>query len=329
MQYTTIKGYSGFGAFLTLFLFLLAGVFLGFVVQVVIGFQMVPSGTSLDALPNALIKGMKDPKNLGLVRALQVMGTLTMLFIPAILYNLVVNGKNWFWLGFNKHITVTQIAIGFGLIFMANVLAAPLADLSKLLVANFGELDAVAKKMEADYNEQVILLSNLRNWGDWALALLIMAFFPAVFEEVFFRGAMQNLFEKWWRQPIAAIIVSSIIFSIIHFSVYLFLSRLILGFVLGLMFYKTRNTWVNIVAHFLNNAIAVSQLFYLSKNGGVQDPKAIEPEFPLWIAFPALAILTGLFLLLQKHSAIQKEKIRVQEQLLIVEADPFSSIAKK
>ena len=317
MQYTTIKGYSGFGAFLTLFLFLLAGVFLGFVVQVVIGFQMVPSGTSLDALPNELLKGMKDPKNLGLVRALQVMGTLTMLFIPAILYNLVVNGKNWFWLGFNKHITVTQIAIGFGLIFMANVLAAPLAELSKLVVSNFGELDAVAKKMEADYNEQVLL------------ALLIMAFFPAVFEEVFFRGAMQNLFEKWWRQPIAAIIVSSIIFSIIHFSVYLFLSRLILGFVLGLMFYKTRNTWVNIVAHFLNNAIAVSQLFYLSKNGGVQDPKAIEPEFPLWIALPALVILTGLFLLLQKHSATQKEKIRVQEQLLIAEADPFSSIAKK
>jgi membrane protease YdiL (CAAX protease family) len=252
-----------------------------------------------------------------------------MLFIPAILYNLVVNGKNWFWLGFNKHITVTQIAIGFGLIFMANVLAAPLADLSKLVVANFGELDVMAKKMEADYNEQVILLSNLRNWGDWALALLIMAFFPAVFEEVFFRGAMQNLFEKWWRQPIAAIIVSSIIFSIIHFSVYLFLSRLILGFVLGLMFYKTRNTWVNIVAHFLNNAIAVSQLLYLSRNGGVQDPKAIEPEFPLWIALPALAILTGLFLLLQKHSATQKEKIRVQEQLLIAEADPFSSIAKK
>jgi membrane protease YdiL (CAAX protease family) len=197
MQYTTIKGYSGFGAFLTLFLFLLAGVFLGFVVQVVIGFQMVPSGTSLDALPNELLKGMKDPKNLGLVRALQVMGTLTMLFIPAILYNLVVNGKNWFWLGFNKHITVTQIAIGFGLIFMANVLAAPLAELSKLVVANFGELEVMAKKMEADYNEQVILLSNLRNWGDWALALLIMAFFPAVFEEVFFRGAMQNLFEKW------------------------------------------------------------------------------------------------------------------------------------
>jgi hypothetical protein len=95
------------------------------------------------------------------------------------------------------------------------------------------------------------------------------------------------------------------------------------------MFYKTRNTWVNIVAHFLNNAIAVSQLFYLSKNGGVQDPKAIEPEFPLWIALPALVILTGLFLLLQKHSATQKEKIRVQEQLLIAEADPFSSIAKK
>lgn len=329
MQYTTIKGYSGFGAFGILVLFLILGVALGAVVQLVIGFQMVPDGTSMTAFPEALMKAMKDPKNLGLLRTLQVMGTLTMLFIPAILYNMVVNGKSWFWLGFNKHITPTQIAIGFGLIFMANILASPLADLSKVIVANFPSLDVMAKKMEADYNEQVMLMSNLRNWGDWALALLIMAFFPAVFEEVFFRGAMQNLFEKWWKTPMAAIIVSSLIFSLIHFSVYLFLSRAILGFVLGLMYYKTRNTWVNIVAHFLNNAIAVTGLFYLSRNGTVQNPNALEPELPIWMAIPALAILIGLFMLLQKYSVAQREKIRVQEQLLLAEADPFSSIAKK
>lgn len=329
MQYTTIKGYSGFGAFGILVLFLILGVALGAVVQLVIGFQMVPAGTTMTAFSDALMKSMKEPKNLGLLRALQVMGTLTMLFIPAILYNRVVNGKSWFWLGFNKHITSTQIAVGFGLIFMANVLASPLADLSKMVVANFPSLDVMAKKMEADYNEQVMLLSNLRNWGDWALALLIMAFFPAVFEEVFFRGAMQNLFEKWWKNPMAAIIVSSLIFSLIHFSVYLFLSRAILGFVLGLMYYKTRNTWVNIVAHFLNNAIAVTGLFYLSRNGTVQNPNALEPELPIWTAIPALAILVGLFMLLQKYSVTQKEKIRVQEQLLVAEADPFSSIAKK
>lgn len=329
MQYTTIKGYSGFGAFGILVLFLILGVALGAVVQLVIGFQMVPDGTTITAFPDALMKAMKDPKNLGLLRTLQVMGTLTMLFIPAILYNMVVNGKSWFWLGFNKYITPTQIAVGFGLIFMANILASPLADLSKVVVANFPSLDVMAKKMEADYNEQVMLMSNLSNWGDWAIALLIMAFFPAVFEEVFFRGAMQNLFEKWWRNPMAAIIVSSLIFSFIHFSVYLFLSRAILGFVLGLMYYKTRNTWVNIVAHFLNNAIAVTGLFYLSRNGTVQNPNALEPELPIWMAIPALAILVGLFILLQKYSVTQKEKIRVQEQLLVAEADPFSSIAKK
>ncbi|MEX0636430.1 MAG: CPBP family intramembrane glutamic endopeptidase [Ferruginibacter sp.] len=329
MQYTTIKGYSGLGALGMLALFLTAGVFLGALIQTVIGMQMVPEGTPFSTLPNEIIKAMKDPKNIGLLRTAQVLGTLTMLFIPALLYNWLVNGGSWFWLGFNKYITVTQIAIGFGIIFIANILAAPLAELSKSIVANFHSLNTMAKQMEAAYNEQVILLSNLKNWGDWALAIIIMAFFPAVFEEVFFRGAMQNLFEKWWKHPMAAIIVSSVIFSIIHFSVYLFISRVILGFVLGLMYYKTRNTWVNIVAHFLNNAIAVSQLFYLNRNGGISDPNAIEPDVPMWVGLPALAILVGLFILLQKYSAIQREKIIVKEQLLIAEADPFSSITKK
>jgi membrane protease YdiL (CAAX protease family) len=329
MQYNTIKGYSGLSAFCLMVLFLTIGLFLGAVVQTIIAMIMVPAGTSFMALATALPKAMKDPTNVGLLRLMQVLGTFTMLFIPAILYNWVVNGKRWFWLGFNKHISATQIFIGFALIFMANILAAPIVEVSKTVVGNFAALDAIAKKMEADYNEQVMLLSNLKNWGEWALAVLIMAFFPAVFEEVFFRGAMQNLFEKWWKNPMLAIIVSSVIFSIIHFSIYLFLSRLILGFVLGLMFYKTRNTWVNIVAHFLNNAIAVSGLFFMSRNGQVQDPNALEPDLPIWMALPALVILVGLFHLLQKNSTNQKAKITMQEQLLLADEDPFSSISKK
>ena len=62
------------------------------------------------------------------------------------------------------------------------------------------------------------------------LILVVMAFFPALFEEIFFRGAMQELLERWWKKPLLAVIFTSIVFSLIHMSVYLFLSRFMASF---------------------------------------------------------------------------------------------------
>lgn len=104
-----------------------------------------------------------------------------------------------------------------------------------------------------------------------------MAFFPALFEEVFFRGALQNLLVRWWKAPLLAIVVTSFIFSFIHLSVYLFISRALLGFILGLLYYRTKNIWVNVIAHFLNNVIAVTQLFVMSNQKEKMDISKLEP----------------------------------------------------
>ena len=328
MQYKSVKGFSGAGALGMLLVFLGLGFILAGGAQLLIAMKMIPEGTSFDKMGDVLMKSMLDPKNVGWARLSQVLGTLFLLFIPAALYSLVVNGKKPFWLGFSKHITALQILIGFGIIFFANLMAGPVADISKSVIANFPKLDAFARNLENTYNEQVVALSNLKSWPEYIVAIFIMAFFPALFEEVFFRGALQNLLVKWLKQPFVAILISSIIFSIIHFSVYLFLTRLILGFVLGLMFQKTKNIWVNIIAHFLNNAIAVTQLFYLSRQNEKLDLGKIDPKVEWWIGAIALVIVYFLFLLLKKYSQTNKAKIEAREEVLIGEADPFRSFTE-
>ena len=154
-----------------------------------------------------------------------------------------------------------------------------------------------------------------------------MAFFPAMFEEVFFRGALQNLLVRWWKNPFIAILVTSLVFSLIHMSVYLFLSRAILGFVLGLLYHKTKNIWVNIIAHFLNNAIAMAQLFYMSTRAEKLDLDKLDPSYPLWIGIAAFGVLVFLFWLLDKYSKQNRLKIDAQENLLIEKEDPFRSFA--
>lgn len=317
MEYRSVKGFTGWGQLGILLVFLGAGFILAALAQLVIVMQILPAGISMTNMGDEMMKAMMKPENVGYARLSQVLGTFFLLFLPSVLYMIVCHGKNKFWLGFNKHINAQQIVLGFFLIFLANIIANPLADLSKALLENFPRLFALGKSMEDAYTQQVMALSNLKSWGEFFMAIVIMAFFPALFEEVFFRGALQNLLERWWKMPLLAIIITSLVFSFIHMSVYLFLSRAVLGFVLGLMYQRSKNLWVNIVAHFLNNTVAVIQLFWLSKHQTKIEVDKLDPKIPLWGGLIALAITYGLFLLFEKVSAKNRKQIAFEEQDLL------------
>lgn len=326
MQYRTVKGFSGWGQLGMLCVFTGVGFILSAVVQVVIIMQVAPAGMSGSRLAEEGMKALMLPGNIGYARLLQVLTTFFLFFVPAILFLVVCHGRNLFWLGFNKHINAWQVLIGFFLFLCANVIAVSLQDISKDILVHSPGLNAMARKLENSYNEQVTALSNLKSWGEFIMAILIMAFFPALFEEVFFRGTLQNLLVKWWKAPLIAIIVTSILFSIIHMSVYLFLSRALLGFMLGLMYQRSKNIWVNIIAHFLNNSIVIIQMFLLSRHGDKIEANKLDPKFPIWGGLLAAAITCGLFLLFEKVSVKNRQLISFEEQNLLEKNDPFHSI---
>jgi membrane protease YdiL (CAAX protease family) len=314
MQYRSVKGFTGAGQLGFLLIFLGAGFLLAGAVQFLIGMQLMPAGTPIDRMGDELVKAMINPANVGYARLSQVLGTFFLLFVPAVLYLLLCHGKNSFWLGFNRYINGWQIILGFFLIFLANILANPLADLSKMIISYFPDWNAQAKLLEDAYTQQAVALSNLKSWGEFFMAIVIMSFFPALFEEIFFRGAVQNLLERWWKMPLLAVLVTSLFFSLIHMSYYLFLSRALLGFVLGLMYLRSKNLWVNIVAHFLNNTVALMQMFWISKNAGKIEIDKLDPKVPVWGALIALAITVGFFLLFERVSVKNRKQIAFKEQ---------------
>jgi uncharacterized protein len=325
MEYRSIKGFTGWGQLGFLFVFLGLGFVLVMGVQILFAMQMLPVGKSImDA--DATMKAMMAPENVGMARAMQVISTFLLMFIPAVLWSFICNGKNMLWLGFSKHINVFQILLGFMIIFSAAVASSPLGDLSKNIIAYFPSIDAVAKKLENLYTEQAMALSNLKSLQEYIIALFIMAFFPAMFEEVFFRGTMQNLLVKWLKNPIVAIVITSLIFSLIHSSIYLFLSRAALGFVLGLMYYKTKNIWVNIIAHFLNNAFALTALYTMKAKTGKVDLEKIDPHVHWSIGLLGVVVLVGLFIMLTKYSAKNKAKIEGEERMLATATLPKEPI---
>ena len=321
MEYKSVKGFGGWAQLGFLFAFLGLGFILAGGVQFLLTLQIMPAGKAVtDA--NEVMKAMLAPENVGMARTIQVLGTFALLFIPAVLWSIVSNGKNMFWLGFNKYVNGFQLLLGFMLIFTAAIAASPLADLTKLVVAHFPQIDKMASNMEILYNKQAAALANISNWKEYIIGLFIMAFFPAMFEEVFFRGAVQNLFTKWWRNPLLAIIVTAFIFSLIHMSIYLFLSRMLLGFVLGLMYQQTKNIWVNIVAHFINNAIVLTGIFVMRMKNQKVDINKLDPSVHWSLGLIGIVALVGFFMMLNKYSAKNRAKIEAKENLLIVDATP-------
>ena len=106
--------------------------------------------------------------------------------------------------------------------------------------------------------------------------LLVVALIPAICEEVFFRAGIQNLMQKWMKNPHVAIWLTALIFSLVHGEIFSFMPRFVLGALLGYLYVYGGSLLPNMMAHFVNNALVVVLYWLVAR--GVLD---IDPEAPL------------------------------------------------
>lgn len=117
-------------------------------------------------------------------------------------------------------------------------------------------------KKEAEATEMTRLLLTSNSVWDYPINLVMMAAIPALGEEWLFRGLLQRELTKLTGSSHSAIIFTAILFSAFHIQFLSFLPRFILGLLFGYMLYFTNNLWIPILAHFVNNALAIT-VFYL------------------------------------------------------------------
>lgn len=105
------------------------------------------------------------------------------------------------------------------------------------------------------------------------LSLLCVALVPAICEELFFRAGVQNLLQRWFKNVHVAVWVTAALFSLAHGEVFAFLPRFLLGALLGYLYVGGGSLVVNVLVHFVNNAIVVI-LFWLATPESGFDPMA-------------------------------------------------------
>lgn len=286
-QFGLLVGFTGGGLLIGSFAFLLIWTMM--------------TGSSPLHIENDLLK----PQFANAAKVSQLISSIFMFFAPAFFYALIVNKKPLQQLGFRSLATVKQALLVIAITLFGLLLSGALSEINQLIPIS-KKLAATFQKLEDSYGNEVMAMANMKNLGDYFITLLVIALTPAIVEETLFRGGFQQIFEKWFRNPWAAIIVTSILFSAIHVSYYGFLSRAALGIMLGLLFYYSRNIWLNILMHFLNNGIAVTQLYIITR-GGKMSKESLDDNFHLGytsflVTFFAIVILYGLFKSFKKES---------------------------
>ena len=150
-------------------------------------------------------------------------------------------------------------------------------------------------KMAGEQAEQALKgLLKMDNLAELLINIVIIALVPALGEELVFRGVVQQQLMRRIANPWVAILVSSVIFSAAHFQFEGFLPRLLLGFLLGWLYWRTRNFWVPVIGHFFNNGIqVVGQYLYGKEMSAIDLEKEVQVpwEFAAVSAFMVWAVM--------------------------------------
>lgn len=155
-------------------------------------------------------------------------------------------------------------------------------------------IEQAMRSMEDAALETTDLLLSVDTIGGLLLNLLIVAGFAALSEELFFRGALQQLLQEKFRNGHAAVWVAAFIFSIVHFQFYGFLPRLFLGALLGYLFLYTRNLWIPILFHFINNATVLLISYFWRDAGWLRKMEEMPVTLPFVAGAVASLLLTFL-----------------------------------
>lgn len=284
---------------LYLFIFCLAGLFLaGSLVMVINGFWSE--------------QWMVSAWGLRVSSAIQM---ALMFFLPA--YTLVVwsDHKPLSYFGLQHSDSFLDLAlIAFLILLVSMPFITLLAQLNQLLVLpnSLSGVETWMRNLETSAEETTNLLLTGTSVWDYLGNLIFVGVFAAVAEEFFFRGALQQLLVKLFKSNHTGVWMTAFIFSLMHLQFYGFLPRIILGVILGYLFVWSKNLWIPILIHFLNNALVVTFSYFFKENSVYQSIENI-PVTPTFIITGLLSLGLMVYLLKLYQTKARVAQMQVEQ----------------
>ena len=249
--------------------------------------------------------------NINMLSFFQITYSAGLFLIPALLAGLLFYGNTLEYISARrKPFSLTMILtvmVVLGAVPLINWLAEFNMNIS--LPDKLSGLEQRIRSTETEAEELMNLFLSDTSISRYLINLTMIAIVPALGEEFFFRGVIQRLFTEWTRNHHAGIIIASILFSFMHFQFLGFIPRILLGMLFGYMLVWTGSIWIPVMAHFVNNAIAVTFYFLFNRNliSGELDTIGSDSNTILYTISSALflILIMGCIYLIEKRKANQ------------------------
>lgn len=179
-----------------------------------------------------------------------------------------------------------------------------------ILPEALSEIEKMMQSSEVQIAEITEKMLNVSTLGALLFNVFLVAVVPALGEELFFRGTIQQLLSDW-KGALFAIWITAFVFSAIHMQFYGFLPRMLLGAFLGYLLLWSGSLWLPIIAHFVNNSVAV--VFYYLKFNGVKviDVETIGTDDTLWLGIVSGIVCVFLGFLIRKNTRKATSEIQL------------------
>lgn len=274
---------------------LFLGVFMGLVLTALLGLSMgIPVMELQEAVSSTATAAERTNTKLFLI-----INHLSFFILPAVFFGLFTQRWDYQdYFAIRRWPSVKTIALGFLLVMIAYPFVQKSYEWNALL-----PMPAWMLEMEKAATDTVKKLLVMDHLGEFLLNVLVIGVMAGVGEELLFRGVIQKEFYRWFRSPHLAVWLAAILFSAMHFQFAGFFPRMLLGALLGYLYLFTRNLFVPILIHFLNNTLPVVSLYVAGRD---LTDLGTDPEqgSPLWLALLSLVSTLALgYYIYQSHKS--------------------------
>ncbi|HRZ41808.1 MAG TPA: type II CAAX endopeptidase family protein [Bacteroidales bacterium] len=256
--------FFGILTLMSLFLFSAAGQLL---VMLLYGGHAL--GDTLDLLRNGGADGLSAESlpgyTLPILYITQISSQIGLFLLPPFLFirlYRIANPHSPEW--FPKKPTLPAILLTLPLVILSLPLISWLTDLNMSI-----PLPDPLIRAEEDAGALTQIFFHHQTPGRFLVNLLMIAVIPAIGEEFFFRGVLQQQLRAGLRNPHVAVFITALVFSFFHFQFQGFIPRMFLGLLFGYLMVWSGSVWLPVAAHFINNGSAVV-VEYLSQLGVIR-----------------------------------------------------------
>lgn len=229
------------------------------------------------------------------LRVMTVIQDCFVFILPAVITAYMICGLPARFLGIDRSFSIIQLLLAVAVMIASmpamNFLVKLNADIT--LPESMGALEEWMRSSEDRAQEMVDMMLGGCTVGSLIVSILLVGVMAGLSEELFFRGALQNIIGSSRLSHHVAIWLTAFIFSAFHLQFYGFFPRLVMGAYFGYLLYWSKSLWLPILIHTFNNSIVIS----VNWHEKLTDlPSGSSESFNEWGANSPTLILASLIL---------------------------------